>query len=159
MEFVTSPWFGLMTFMMGVLVSIFSPDLRGWLLEVVSRPSRALTSRRLKAMERRVDLLKRMQSSPILIQGFFASYLFIALMLLSVMVVMTALLVVTVGISKLLVSMVLALFWAWFIRIINTPMDVSLQLNDPAAAINKLEERIAQARKMYTPLTVRPSRS
>jgi hypothetical protein len=44
--------------------------------------------------------------------------------------------------------MVLALFWAWFIRIINTPMDVSLQLNDPAAAINKLEERIAQARKM-----------
>ena len=132
MEFVTSPWFGLMTFMMGVLVSIFSPDLRGWLLEVVSRPSRALTSRRLKAMERRVDLLKRMQSSPILIQGFFASYLFIALMLLSVMVVMTALLVVTVGISKLLVSMVLALFWAWFIRIINTPMDVSLQLNDPA---------------------------
>lgn len=103
MEFVTSPWFGLMTFMMGVLVSIFSPDLRGWLLEVVSRPSRALTSRRLKAMERRVDLLKRMQSSPILIQGFFASYLFIALMLLSVMVVMTALLVVTVGISKLLV--------------------------------------------------------
>ena len=48
-------------------------------------------------MERRVDLLKRMQSSPILIQGFFASYLFIALMLLSVMVVMTALLVVTVG--------------------------------------------------------------
>ena len=148
MEFVTSPWFGLMTFMMGVLVSIFSPDLRGWLLEVVSRPSRALTSRRLKAMERRVDLLKRMQSSPILIQGFFASYLFIALMLLSVMVVMTALLVVTVGISKLLVSMVLALFWAWFIRIINTPMDVSLQLNDPAAAINKLEERIAQARKM-----------
>ena len=147
MEFVTSPWFGLMTFMMGVLVSIFSPDLRGWLLEVVSRPSRALTSRRLKAMERRVDLLKRMQSSPILIQGFFASYLFIALMLLSVMVVMTALLVVTVGISKLLVSMVLALFWAWFIRIINTPMDVSLQLNDPAAAINKLEE-IAQARKM-----------
>ncbi|HOP89328.1 MAG TPA: hypothetical protein PLF19_03815 [Ottowia sp.] len=148
MEFVTSPWFGLMTFMMGVLVSIFSPDLRGWLLEVVSRPSRALTSRRLKAMERRVDLLKRMQSSPILIQGFFASYLFIALMLLSVMVVMTALLVVTVGISKLLVSMVLALFWAWFIRIINTPMDVSLQLNDPAAAINKLEEKIAQARKM-----------
>ena len=148
MEFVTSPWFGLMTFMMGVLVSIFSPDLRGWLLEVVSRPSRALTSRRLKAMERRVDLLKRMQSSPILIQGFFASYLFIALMLLSVMVVMTALLVVTVGISKLLVSMVLALFWAWFIRIINTPMDVSLQLNDPAAAINKLEENIAQARKM-----------
>ena len=148
MEFVTSPWFGLMTFMMGVLVSIFSPDLRGWLLEVVSRPSRALTSRRLKATERRVDLLKRMQSSPILIQGFFASYLFIALMLLSVMVVMTALLVVTVGISKLLVSMVLALFWAWFIRIINTPMDVSLQLNDPAAAINKLEERIAQARKM-----------
>ena len=142
MEFVTSPWFGLMTFMMGVLVSIFSPDLRGWLLEVVSRPSRALTSRRLKAMERRVDLLKRMQSSPILIQGFFASYLFIALMLLSVMVVMTALLVVTVGISKLLVSMVLALFWAWFIRIINTPMDVSLQLNDPAAAINKLEEKI-----------------
>ena len=141
MEFVTSPWFGLMTFMMGVLVSIFSPDLRGWLLEVVSRPSRALTSRRLKAMERRVDLLKRMQSSPILIQGFFASYLFIALMLLSVMVVMTALLVVTVGISKLLVSMVLALFWAWFIRIINTPMDVSLQLNDPAAAINKLEEK------------------
>ena len=88
------------------------------------------------------------QSSPILIQGFFASYLFIALMLLSVMVVMTALLVVTVGISKLLVSMVLALFWAWFIRIINTPMDVSLQLNDPAAAINKLEEKIAQARKM-----------
>ena len=82
MEFVTSPWFGLMTFMMGVLVSIFSPDLRGWLLEVVSRPSRALTSRRLKAMERRVDLLKRMQSSPILIQGFFASYLFIALILL-----------------------------------------------------------------------------
>ena len=148
MEFVTSPWFGLMTFMMGVLVSIFSPDLRGWLLEVVSRPSRALTSRRLKAMERRVDLPKRMQSSPILIQGFFASYLFIALMLLSVMVVMTALLVVTVGISKLLVSMVLALFWAWFIRIINTPMDVSLQLNDPAAAINKLEEKIAQARKM-----------
>ncbi len=148
MEFVTSPWFGLMTFMMGVLVSIFSPDLRGWLLEVVSRPSRALTSRRLKAMERRVDLLKRMQSSPILIQGFFASYLFIALMLLSVMVVLTALLVVTVGISKLLVSMVLALFWAWFIRIINTPMDVSLQLNDPAAAINKLEEKIAQARKM-----------
>ena len=148
MEFVTSPWFGLMTFMMGVLVSIFSPDLRGWLLEVVSRPSRALTSRRLKAMERRVDLLKRMQSSPILILGFFASYLFIALMLLSVMVVMTALLVVTVGISKLLVSMVLALFWAWFIRIINTPMDVSLQLNDPAAAINKLEEKIAQARKM-----------
>ena len=148
MEFVTSPWFGLMTFMMGVLVSIFSPDLRGWLLEVVSRPTRALTSRRLKAMERRVDLLKRMQSSPILIQGFFASYLFIALMLLSVMVVMTALLVVTVGISKLLVSMVLALFWAWFIRIINTPMDVSLQLNDPAAAINKLEEKIAQARKM-----------
>lgn len=148
MEFVTSPWFGLMTFMMGVLVSIFSPDLRGWLLEVVSRPSRALTSRRLKAMERRVDLLKRMQSSPILIQGFFASYLFIALMLLSVMVVMTALLVVTVGISKLLVSMVLALFWALFIRIINTPMDVSLQLNDPAAAINKLEEKIAQARKM-----------
>ena len=148
MEFVTSPWFGLMTFMMGVLVSIFSPDLRGWLLEVVSRPSRALTSRRLKAMERRVDLLKRMQSSPILIQGFFASYLFIALMLLSVMVVMTALLVVTVGISKLLVSMVLALFWAWFIRIINTPMDVSLQLNDTAAAINKLEEKIAQARKM-----------
>ena len=148
MEFVTSPWFGLMTLMMGVLVSIFSPDLRGWLLEVVSRPSRALTSRRLKAMERRVDLLKRMQSSPILIQGFFASYLFIALMLLSVMVVMTALLVVTVGISKLLVSMVLALFWAWFIRIINTPMDVSLQLNDPAAAINKLEEKIAQARKM-----------
>ena len=148
MEFVTSPWFGLMTFMMGVLVSIFSPDLRGWLLEVVSRPSRALTSRRLKAMERRVDLLKRMQSSPILIQGFFASYLFIALMLLSVMVVMTALLVVTVGISKLLVSMVLALFWAWFIRIINTPMDVSLQPNDPAAAINKLEEKIAQARKM-----------
>ena len=148
MEFVASPWFGLMTFMMGVLVSIFSPDLRGWLLEVVSRPSRALTSRRLKAMERRVDLLKRMQSSPILIQGFFASYLFIALMLLSVMVVMTALLVVTVGISKLLVSMVLALFWAWFIRIINTPMDVSLQLNDPAAAINKLEEKIAQARKM-----------
>ena len=148
MEFVTSPWFGLMTFMMGVLVSIFSPDLRGWLLEVVSRPSRALTSRRLKAMERRVDLLKRMQSSPILIQGFFASYLFIALMLLSVMVVMTALLVVTVGISKLLVSMVLALFWAWFIRIINTPMDVSLQLNDPATAINKLEEKIAQARKM-----------
>ena len=148
MEFVTSPWFGLMTFMMGVLVSIFSPDLRGWVLEVVSRPSRALTSRRLKAMERRVDLLKRMQSSPILIQGFFASYLFIALMLLSVMVVMTALLVVTVGISKLLVSMVLALFWAWFIRIINTPMDVSLQLNDPAAAINKLEEKIAQARKM-----------
>lgn len=148
MEFVTSPWFGLMTFMMGVLVSIFSPDLRGWLLEVVSRPSRALTSRRLKATERRVDLLKRMQSSPILIQGFFASYLFIALMLLSVMVVMTALLVVTVGISKLLVSMVLALFWAWFIRIINTPMDVSLQLNDPAAAINKLEEKIAQARKM-----------
>ena len=148
MEFVTSPWFGLMTFMMGVLVSIFSPDLRGWLLEVVSRPSRALTSRRLKAMERRVDLLKRMQSSPILIQGFFASYLFIALMLLSVMVVMTALLVVTVGISKLLISMVLALFWAWFIRIINTPMDVSLQLNDPAAAINKLEEKIAQARKM-----------
>ena len=148
MEFVTSPWFGLMTFMMGVLVSIFSPDLRGWLLEVVSRPSRALTSRRLKAMERRVDLLKRMQSSPILIQGFFASYLFIALMLLSVMVVMTALLVVTVGISNLLVSMVLALFWAWFIRIINTPMDVSLQLNDPAAAINKLEEKIAQARKM-----------
>ena len=148
MEFVTSPWFGLMTFMMGVLVSIFSPELRGWLLEVVSRPSRALTSRRLKAMERRVDLLKRMQSSPILIQGFFASYLFIALMLLSVMVVMTALLVVTVGISKLLVSMVLALFWAWFIRIINTPMDVSLQLNDPAAAINKLEEKIAQARKM-----------
>ena len=148
MEFVTSPWFGLMTFMMGVLVSIFSPDLRGWLLGVVSRPSRALTSRRLKAMERRVDLLKRMQSSPILIQGFFASYLFIALMLLSVMVVMTALLVVTVGISKLLVSMVLALFWAWFIRIINTPMDVSLQLNDPAAAINKLEEKIAQARKM-----------
>ena len=99
-------------------------------------------------MERRVDLLKRMQSSPILIQGFFASYLFIALMLLSVLVVMTALLVVTVGISKLLVSMVLALFWAWFIRIINTPMDVSLQLNDPAAAINKLEEKIAQARKM-----------
>ena len=148
MEFVASPWFGLMTFMMGVLVSIFSPDLRGWLLEVVSRPSRALTSRRLKAMERRVDLLKRMQSSPILIQGFFASYLFIAFMLLSVMVVMTALLVVTVGISKLLVSMVLALFWAWFIRIINTPMDVSLQLNDPAAAINKLEEKIAQARKM-----------
>ena len=148
MEFVTSPWFGHMTFMMGVLVSIFSPDLRGWLLEVVSRPSRALTSRRLKATERRVDLLKRMQSSPILIQGFFASYLFIALMLLSVMVVMTALLVVTVGISKLLVSMVLALFWAWFIRIINTPMDVSLQLNDPAAAINKLEEKIAQARKM-----------
>ena len=141
MEFVTSPWFGLMTFMMGVLVSIFSPDLRGWLLEVVSRPSRALTSRRLKATERRVDLLKRMQSSPILIQGIFASYLFIALMLLSVMVVMTALLVVTVGISKLLVSMVLAHFWAWFIRIINTPMDVSLQLNDPAAAINKLEEK------------------
>ena len=98
-------------------------------------------------MERLVDLLKRMQSSPILIQGFFASYLFIALMLLSVMVVMTALLVVTVGISKLLVSMVLALFWAWFIRIINTPM-VSLQLNDPAAAINKLEGKIAQARKM-----------
>ena len=141
MEFVTSPWFGLMTFMMGVLVSIFSPDLRGWLLEVVSRPSRALTSRRLKATERRVDLLKRMQSSPILIQGIFASYLFIALMLLSVMVVMTALLVVTVGISKLWVSMVLAHFWAWFIRIINTPMDVSLQLNDPAAAINKLEEK------------------
>jgi hypothetical protein len=52
------------------------------------------------------------------------------------------------GVLNTILSMVLALFWAWFIRIINTPMDVSLQLNDPAAAINKLEERIAQARKM-----------
>ena len=136
MEFVTSPWFGLMTFMMGVLVSIFSPDLRGWLLEVVSRPSRALTSRRLKAMERRVDLLKRMQSSPILIQGFFASYLFIALMLLSVMVVMTALLVVTVGISKLLVSMVLALFGSMpFCVELDNLKDTDAPIHQPAAML------------------------
>lgn len=130
----------LVLFIIGSLVSIFSPDIRSRIASIsfkVSFPSEEKKNRRIK---KRIELLEELSTSQTAMLAYFASQTFLTIIFLAVVIFFGFMMLLRVHALFSVIAFVI--FWSWFLVVVGTPFDVAVQLRRPEETIKRLRSEI-----------------
>ena len=139
-EFEIGLYISVVLFILGSLVSIFSPDIRARISNIsfkVSFPSKEKKNQRI---QKRIELLEELSASHSAMLAYFASQVFLAIIFLAVVIFFGFMMVLRV--HALLSALSFLAFWSWFLIVVGTPFDVAVQLRKPAETIKRLRGEV-----------------
>lgn len=131
--------FGIFALIVGSLVSIFSDDIRTWLIDKLERFRARNNESYNRKLDIKIALITDLSNSAVAAIGYAASGLFLVLLLLTLMIFFGFLLILK-G-DPLLTGIGFLLFWFWALIFAAYHVDICILLRNPQLAIQNLENK------------------